>query len=193
MFYTETHRSRLYLGDTHVQRGLWAHVFVDARLSHAQPSVERPDATAETVDHRQIASFDSFGASFSLIRRGGGFDPVTMTDGMADDNAWITFGQVPERERRIVQGDNSPVSRDDRILIQSAWRRHHLNDMQAGCVHMRDMIVPETHDEKDDQVYQIKHWVCPVTGYRYGSAWLVSELPDAMLTRLKGVLTPVTR
>lgn len=191
MFYTETHRGRFYLGDTHVRRGQWAHVFADVDLSHAQPSITEPDATRETVDHRHIASFDSFGVTWSLVRRGRGFDPLTMTVGMADDSAVLSIGQIPERERRILQGDNSPLTKDQRILIQSAWRRHHLNDLQAGCVHMRDMLVPEEHDEKDDQSYMLNHWVCPVTGYRWGTQWLVSELPADMLAQLKGILTPV--
>jgi hypothetical protein len=192
MFHTETHRAEFYLGDTHYEPRRWAHVFADVQISHSQPSVERPDATAETVDHRQIASFDRVSVTFSLIGRGHGFDPLTMRSGWAPDRSQFSFGQIPKRERRIHDRAKSPVSTEHRRLIESVWEQHHLNDVNAGCIHMADFTVPEQHDEKDDVAYQLKHWACPVTGYRWGHKWLVREIPADQLEQLKAILTPTT-
>ena len=56
-----------------------------------------------------------------------------------------------------------------RTLVR-LWEQYHLNDMKAACAHQ--VRVGTTTSENLDLTP-----VCPVTGYRYGRAWLV--LPEA--------------
>jgi hypothetical protein len=190
MFQTTTHQAELFLGDTHYEPRMWAHVFADVRIEQMVPSLLDLDSTMQTVDHRRIRAVEQVAVSFSLIRRGRGFDPLTMGPGMASDNAWISGGQTPTADRRIHQASSSPISREHRRLIQQTWEHSHLNGMNAGCVHMDDMVVPAVHDMKDDSSFKLAHWYCPVTGYRWGREWLVRELPADQLAELKTILTP---
>jgi hypothetical protein len=62
------------------------------------------------------------------------------------------------------------------------WDRWHLNTMRAGCAHQT--VVWE------DSRYGVRPSlertpVCPVSGYRYGSAWLVEVLPDTVLVKCR--------
>jgi hypothetical protein len=52
-------------------------------------------------------------------------------------------------------------------------KRYHLNYMQAGCIHQNGAGTE-----------------CPA-GYRYGSAWLVEELPAGFMDALRSCLPPV--
>jgi len=52
---------------------------------------------------------------------------------------------------------------------------YHLPSMKAGCVHQSG----------------VNKAPCPVTGYRWGSAWLVEPLPDGFLERVKAVFADV--
>lgn len=53
------------------------------------------------------------------------------------------------------------------LLELSTW---HLNAMSAGCDHQ-----------------ETSHEPCPETGYRYGSAWLVRELPEGFEARVRAL------
>ncbi len=86
------------------------------------------------------------------------------------------------------------------------WKRWHLNDMQAGCVHQRaekwvdrrinPSEVPSNHSNRDEKgVYAI--WVypkehkdglltkpCSICGYEYGSACLKEEIPQEVIDEI---------
>jgi len=63
--------------------------------------------------------------------------------------------------------------------------QHHLNGMTAGCDHQE--IVWE-HDRYGRRVPSLDRTpACPVTGYRYGHAWLVRELPEGFLARIRAL------
>ena len=47
------------------------------------------------------------------------------------------------------------------------WKRWHLNDMKAGCIHQRDTKIKYEVGEK-----------CKKCGYRYGHSWLYEEVPE---------------
>ena len=81
---------------------------------------------------------------------------------------WSQGGQIEsvlERIKDFAPGWNNPKVQH----LAAIWRRWHLNDVQAGCAHM-DLPADASYDARKD----IR---CPVTGYKYGSAWLV--LPEA--------------
>jgi len=79
-----------------------------------------------------------------------------------------SLGQIVDELRNIATyapgWNRAKVAR-----LGSLWRQWHLNDVQAGCAHM-DLPADTSYDARKD----IR---CTVTGYKYGSAWLV--LPEA--------------
>jgi len=56
------------------------------------------------------------------------------------------------------------------------WKKWHLNDMQAGCQHQREMGWTKYDDHPSEP--------CPVCGYKYGSEWLTVEVPEDVLSFL---------
>jgi len=83
----------------------------------------------------------------------------------------LTCGQCADTIREHFQHD----VRVQRIC--DVWDRWHLNGLNAGCVHQK------TGDYDKEE---IRNQVCPETGYRYGSAWLVEELPQDIIDEVKG-------
>lgn len=91
--------------------------------------------------------------------------------------------------------------------ILRIWRRWHLNDMRAGCEHQRaagweDVRIPpsELPDSRANQdeggilalwVYRHEHpkgllcEPCPVCGYKYGTAWLLEEIPADVIAEIE--------
>lgn len=59
--------------------------------------------------------------------------------------------------------------------IHRVWSQYHLNGMAAGCVHQ----VGGSYGD-DAMMKQ----VCPESGYKYGSKWLVRLVPEVELVRL---------
>jgi hypothetical protein len=67
-------------------------------------------------------------------------------------------------------------SRAKVATLASIWNDHHLNDMRAACAHQTP--VGDSARERLDKTPP-----CPISGYRYGSAWLVDpdgETQDAI-------------
>lgn len=62
--------------------------------------------------------------------------------------------------------------------IMGLWERNHLNDMNAGCEHQREMKRNNDNIESP----------CPVCGYRYGSAWLYRPISDDDMHEIKQIL-----
>lgn len=75
----------------------------------------------------------------------------------------IKNGQLCEKDKAIY------------FEIFRLWENYHLNEMNAGCEHQKEGTpVGE---------------VCPVCGYRYGSAWLYREIPEKDLEAIKHLFT----
>jgi hypothetical protein len=77
------------------------------------------------------------------------------------------------------------------------WDKWHLNDMQAGCKHQRDLGWNTELIDPDKPPYQdnMKMWLsvekggylsapCPVCGYKYGTAWLKEDVPHNVINWL---------
>lgn len=97
-------------------------------------------------------------------------------------------------------------------VIVSVWRKYHLNDMQAGCVHQRllgwekmpiDPRKPSSsyglHFEGQRQPsWNLLGWVdasehpqgllskpCPICGYKYGTAWKKKDIPEEIIQEIE--------
>ena len=62
------------------------------------------------------------------------------------------------------------------------WKLYHLNDLQAGCEHQRELGW-NSYDEHPAEP-------CPVCGYKYGTAWLKVDVPENVIDFLFGL--PIT-
>ena len=83
---------------------------------------------------------------------------------------WISGGQNYDHLLSLRRGSHK-LRR-----IVDVWKRWHLNDLKAGCSHQ------QTGKYSDAG---ISSQVCPVTGYKYGRAWLVELLPQSIIEEVK--------
>lgn len=100
------------------------------------------------------------------------------------EHRFLSFGQTPAHERRITKRAPS-MSAAELHTIESAWELWHLNDMNAGCDHMAGVTVPEGVNA---QTWKLDNLVCPVTGYRYGRAWLARTVPSETVAALVAII-----
>lgn len=137
-------------------------VFVDIRLVLVAPRGQT------TVDHDPVTDpFWMVGISGSAIEKG-----------RRDASSW---GQIVDavrgvRRRYSLRNDPAPaVSDADIRRLADIWDRWHLNDMKAGCRH--HVAVPRDSSLGSTVEVPSVGDPCPITGYRYGSAWLIEPLP----------------
>ena len=64
---------------------------------------------------------------------------------------------------------------EEKVSALLSLAPYHLSAMQAGCAHQ------EVVYERDGRPSLDETEPCPLTGYKYGHAWLVEELPDGFL------------
>lgn len=116
---------------------------------------------AETTDHRKIKSFKVLSISgFARQRIGADYAYCgQIYDELNDKNIrrWL----LPKEN---IKG------------LVTIWKRWHLNGLNSGCIHQKagDYTNPK-----------IAGQVCPKTGYKYGTAWLVEELPQGLEEKIE--------
>lgn len=67
--------------------------------------------------------------------------------------------------------------------MHDTWERWHLNDMKAGCAHQT--VVWEIGRYGNHQPSLDHTPRCPITGYRYGFAWLYDPMPEDVLNKVR--------
>ena len=73
------------------------------------------------------------------------------------------------------------------IKLLNIWREWHLNNMQAGCEHQRELLKC-IKDRSYDHLMKIPEFKkCSKCDYAYGSAWLKKEVPTNVLEWLKNL------
>lgn len=97
---------------------------------------------------------------------------------------YISGGQIVDSLAEVVkfaQGwDRRSVDE-----LAALWRRWHLNDMRAGCAHVEPVYEIDRYGQR---VPSLDHTpACALTGYRYGHAWLVEELPEEVVAYVKSL------
>jgi hypothetical protein len=103
--------------------------------------------------------------------------------------SWLMGGQCVDEIAKHFQS-NKKTQRMAQI-----WERWHLNDMRAGCEHQR---AEDWGKERVSETGKLSCWVypnehpkgvlmkpCPVCGYKFGSAWLIEELPSDIVTEIR--------
>lgn len=142
-------------------------VTLDVRIER----LER-QATYQTTEHYTVS------APLALSVQTGVWRP--------DGQDVISGGPTVEPLRAVARlGRPSPLLTSAALLeLADIADRWHLNEMRAGCAHQT--VVWE--DEPYHRPSLTQTQPCPVSGYRYGSAWLVEPLPTDVLTRLLALL-----
>jgi hypothetical protein len=64
--------------------------------------------------------------------------------------------------------------------------RWHLNGMRAGCAHQQVVTEKDRYGRETPSLDKTP--ACPETGYRYGHAWLVEELPADFREQLAALI-----
>lgn len=57
------------------------------------------------------------------------------------------------------------------------WGKYHLNDLNAGCIHQRELLknIKNYNYDKLIKIPEFKN--CPICSYAYGSKWLFEKIP----------------
>lgn len=115
----------------------------------------------ETTDHRIVVDPIEFAITFDLINSGGrDFGGGAMGDeGLSMVTTRKASAETFERLARLIP-----------------W---HMNGLTAGCEHQTAEYETDRYGRRVPSLSQTP--ACPVTGYRYGHAWLVRELPAEII------------
>lgn len=126
----------------------------------------------ETTDHRQVERPLSFALSV----------------GIWSGSRMVSGGQCTEVLRELVKLAPG-FTREDIQALADLHATSHLNDMQAACDHQ---VIPEL--PADVNALNRTSWLldnvrpCPLTGYRYGHAWLLRTIPGLTTQRVRDLL-----
>lgn len=151
---------------------------VEGALVTVEMRLERLPDRVTTVEHEVIEPTDT-DLRFAITG-------CVYADGtMSDTDANVTSaGQCRDSLLDIVL-PHKGWNLVELLELHDFWRSWHLNDMHAACAHMK---LPK------DQSYEArKNITCPVTGYKYGHAWLYEPLPTNVVERIRAFqrrLTP---
>jgi hypothetical protein len=95
------------------------------------------------------------------------------------DDAIRAFPHTPSRP----DPDVASLTLRQLRTIKDLWTNYHLNHMSAACAHMPRVF--RYNDRTSLTSPNLPTWedrpTCPLTGYRYGNAWLYRPLPPAVL------------
>ena len=107
--------------------------------------------------------------------RGNEFSAIAM---VYRHNSFVCGGQCLDESDILDTVENGKLCKKDKatyLEILRLWKNYHLNGMNAGCEHQKKGIPCGE--------------VCPICGYRYGSAWLYREIPEKDLEAIKNLFT----
>lgn len=117
--------------------------------------IEKKNQKRKTVEHKEVDSYYALSMTGD-IRNGGG-------------------AQINDVLRKGLDEYVIPEENFHRII--EIWDNYHLNDMKAVCEHQ--ISIP-TNIANWSELAAKQTKLCP-NGYKYGSSWLLKELPDGLV------------
>lgn len=93
-----------------------------------------------------------------------------------------TVGQTLWALAELVQSGEPEWDEKDAAALLILWKRWHLNGIQPWCAHMPEDVRGRPYGE-------VAHVTCPMTWYRYGTAWLVEPLPEAVEAKIRALIS----
>ena len=121
--------------------------------------VARREVTMTTTAHEQVEGITRISIAGHLVSKG--------------CRSVSAFGQIRSALANIIE--YAPGWTEiDVVALAGLWQDWHMNDLESACEHMDLAGLGEDYDSR-------KHLVCPVTGYRYGQAWLYRAPTRAVL------------
>ena len=130
-------------------------------------SVQRIDTPQETTDHRTLDGVTRLSISAGVWNRA---RTDFLIGGQCRDALDNMVSYAPGWNRRKVR------------RLGEIWDAWHLNDAQAGCDHQVPVMEQDRYGRTVPSLSRTPP--CPVTGYKYGHAWLARELPDAIIEEI---------
>jgi len=115
--------------------------------------------TKETIDHKEISKYYTLSIS--------GYSK--------------NFGGQIYDELKNLNGINKSYIE----TITKVWKEWHLNDMQPNCIHQKAFNCNKGDFTKQAEIETKK---CP-KGYKYGSKWLIKELPTEVIKQIQYLFT----
>lgn len=142
---------------------------VDVRIE-----TESSDREAETTDHRKVRGVETFALSWGIW-----YGPHMVSGGQSDPS-----------EFKVKEFANGMTAEKLAALV-ALHERYHLNTLKAGCIHQTSKP-PTKRGPYGHAVIDLDAVpACPQTGYKYGHAWLVEELPAGFMAALEACLPNV--
>lgn len=109
------------------------------------------------------------------------------------DGADIVAGGATVEPIREVAAHGTPaagLTADDLAALATLGQRWHGNDFKAACEHQTVAWEDSAHGRRPSLTDTAP---CPVTGYRYGTAWLVEPLPHDVLAQVDAIMSRASR
>lgn len=126
----------------------------------------------QTIEHEPCPA-GALTASFThqIINRG-------KRRGYDDEGGGAGLPEIPADAVYDLGG----ISPEQYAHLRELADRWHLNTMRAGCAHQTPVYAPDQYSRNAPSLDLTPP--CPITGYKYGHAWLVEVLPAEVLTEL---------
>lgn len=103
----------------------------------------------------------------------------------------IQCGQIEVTLRKIHTSKlilfNGNISEENFLKLLDIWDRWHLNDLNAGCIHQRDLLKKIINHDYEYLITLPEFNQCSKCGYKYGSAWLFEKLPKDIIQFIKSL------
>lgn len=123
----------------------------------------------QDINHKLVTGVPVISMSGTILSKYGSINSERGSRGL------ISAGQCLDSFDEITSYANRwNLEKLQDIIVH--WRGYHLNDMSSHCSHQDRAI-------KWDKVEP-----CAITGYKAGSAWLYSPIPDRVLIELTGII-----
>lgn len=103
----------------------------------------------------------------------------------ADKNL-ISSGQCL-KEVYIASMDNKYTDKEKALIekIYNLWSEYHCNDLMAGTDNQMEILKDFNGDFKEDCEFLKSNGLYEDRGYRYGSRWLIKQIPADVLAEIK--------